>query len=510
MSNQSLGNRVQSELKQAVDSGLLPRSVQEKAAKLLERLQQPVRIAVMGLPRSGKSSLLNLLVGSDVIPDGVRLPTLQLTYGDTPQSICTLPDGSKQTLDSVDTAAISALSPVFVEMQMPLPALAKISVLEVVAPDDPAAMHRATQWATKRCDVGLWCTRGYVEAEQDIWAAVPENVKDHSFCMMTRADILKAEGLLETAFGAVRNFAKPEFNQVLAIGTLQAIAARRADGSVDKDMMRDSGGSALISAVLKQVDQGKQSAVDMADVLLHQHADLLADAPKAAPAEPAPEPVAQAEAPPAVEPEPEAEIAAAPEPVTAPEPEPEPEPEVVPEAPVEQKPPAPAAPPPASRQDAMSRLREMAAKKKALAQAQATPEAEQSPEPEDAPKEAAPAVVAPAANPPLRPATREAYQHVINAIEDQGHGLSAIFDEKGDDAPAEVMAMTVERIQWLCDYLQENGDDEDVSLQRARDTAFDAADLVQLMQMEKQDSAALEAVSLMLQIKRELQADLAA
>lgn len=43
-----------------------------------------------------------------------------------------------------------------------------------------------------------------------------------------------------------------------------------------------------------------------------------------------------------------------------------------------------------------------------------------------------------------------------------------------------------------------------------RDTAFDAADMVQLMQMEKQGSAALEAVTLMLQIKRELQADLAA
>lgn len=509
MSNQSLGNRVQSELKQAVDSGLLPHSVQDKAAKLLQRLQQPIRIAVMGLPRSGKSSVLNLLVGSDVIPDGVRLPTLQLAYGDIAQSICTLPDGSKQTLDSVDTAAISALSPVFVEMQMPLPALAKISVLEVVAPDDPAAMHRATQWATKRCDVGLWCTRGYVEAEQDIWAAVPENVKDHSFCMMTRADILKAEGLLETAFGAVRNFAKPEFNQVLAIGTPQAIAARRADGSVDKDMMRDSGGLALISAVLKQVDQGKQSAVDMADVLLHQHADLLADAPKAALSEPAPEPIAQTEAPPAVEAEPAVEIAAAPEPVT--EPEIEVELEAAPEPPVEEAP-AQAAPPPASRQDAMSRLREMAAKKKAMAQAQAEPdaEAEQAPALEDTPAKAAPAVAAPVTTTPLRPATREAYQHVINAIEDQGHGLSAIFDEKGDDAPAEVMAMTVERIQWLCDYLQENGDDEDVSLQRARDTAFDAADLVQLMQMEKQDSAALEAVSLMLQIKRELQADLAA
>ena len=38
----------------------------------------------------------------------------------------------------------------------------------------------------------------------------------------------------------------------------------------------------------------------------------------------------------------------------------------------------------------------------------------------------------------------------------------------------------------------------------------DAADLIQLMQMEKRDSAAIEALSLVLQVKRELQADLAA
>lgn len=483
MSNQSLGNRVQSDLKQAVESGLLPSSVQEKAEKLLTRLQQPVRIAIMGMPRSGKSSIMNLLVGSNVIPDGVRLPTLLLSHGDTPQSICTLPDGTKQTLASVDTAAIAALSPVFVEMQMPLPALSKISVLEVVAPDDPDAISRATQWAVKRCDVALWCTRGFVEAEQDIWDAVPESVKDHSFCMMTRADILKAEGLLETAFGAVRNAAKPEFNQVLPIGTLQAIAARRADGTVDKEIMRESGGLALISAVLKQVDQGKQSAVDMADVLLVQHADLLGDAAPAPKADIAPEPQA------------EAETEAPPEPVA----EVEPEVEIAPVAK------APAAPT-ASRQDAMARLREMAAKKSAARQAEAPPE----PEVEAPAATTVPAQPAPVAAPPLTDATREAYRHVINAIEDQGHGLSAVFDENKESAPADVIAMTVEHIQWVCDYLQENGDDADLSLQRARDTAFDAADLVQLMQMEKQDSAALEAVSLMLQIKRELQADLAA
>lgn len=458
MSNQSLGNRVQGELEQAVASGLLPDPVQEKAEKLLARLQQPVRLALMGMPESGKSTLMNLLVGSDVMQEGVRLPTLQLSYGDAEQAVCTLPDGSKTTFESVDPAAIAGLSPVFVELQMPLPALRKISVLEVVAPHDQNAVHRASQWAAKRSDVALWCTRGFVEDEQAIWAPMPDIIKDHAFCMITFADMLKANGLLETAIGAVSANAKDEFNQVLPIGTKQAISARRADGTVDKDMMRESGGLALISAVLKQVDQGRQSAVDMADILLHQHADILADETAVQEPEPA--------APPA-----------------------EPAPPVAEESPDQET----------TEADAVSKLREIAEKKATEKQQ----EAAAAPEPATEEPDGATAEG-------LKPATRAAYQHVIDYLEDQGQGLSSAIDEMGDGAPTEVMAKTVEHIQWLCDYLNENGDEADLPLQRARDTAYDAADLVQLMQMEKRDSAALEAVSLMLQIKRELQADLAA
>lgn len=527
MSNQALGKRIESELKQAVANGLLPTAAHDKATKLLTRLAQPVRLALMGMPGSGKSTLMNLLVGSDVMVEGIRLPTLQLSYGATAQAICTLPDGTKQTLDTVDAATISELAPVFVDMKMPLPALAKISVLEVVAPNDPTAIQRATQWAAKRCDIALWCTRGFVEAEQQIWDPLPDVIKDHAFCMMTRADVLKADGLLDAALGAVQAKAKDEFNMVLPIGTIDAIAARRPDGSVDKDMLRESGGLALISAVLRQVEQGRQSAVDMADILLHENAEFISG-----------EQVVPA--------------AAAPVPTPAPvEAEPDPTPAPAQAEPVEAIE-APA--PPAKTLDAIARLRQMAAEKSqskpivpketATEAPEPTPEVETTIDAEDellvdelfqmpAPEQAsdAPVVeedvqeaeveelvaeVAPTPKPELvavkelDPSTRDAYQHVVTFIEDQGQELSEQLITLGDKGPSEVMGRAVEHIQWLCEYLNDNGDEADPSLVRARDTAFDAADMVQLMQMEKRDSAALEAVSLMLQIKRELQADLAA
>jgi len=395
MSNRSLAARVQEDLAQAVASGLLPASVQERAEKLLERLKTPVRVSLLGLPGSGKSTVLNLLLGAIAVPVNVPFPTLQLTYGDP---------------------AHADLSPAFVEMQMPLPALGKISLLEVVTPDDPLALDRSSQWAAKRSDVAIWCTGNFNEVEQSLWARMPDHLKDHSFLMVTRADVLIAMNELDATMDAIEEVARDEFTQILPIASKQAIAARRPNGTVDKALMRSSGGSALISAVLKQVDMGRQTAVDLADILLHQHADELKPL-KDAPAEPV-------------------VAAAPPKPATTSAPE-RPKPRV-------------AAP---------------------LSDPRVAPEVVAT-----AQKSTAPA---------LQPATRKAYENAVSYILTNSQEMADLVTDGDDDVPRKIIAKAVEQVQW-------------------------AADLVQLMQMEKRDSAAIEAVSLLLQLKHELQADLVA
>lgn len=455
MSNQSLGNRVQEDLTQAVASELLPEDVQQRAIQLLERLRKPVRLGIMGFPGSGKSTLLNLLIGADVLKENVQLPTLQLTYNDVAESICTLSDGSKTTLASTDAHEIAELSPVFVEMRMALPALTKISVLEIVTPDDATSLHRATQWAAKRCDVALWCSQGFNQTEQSIWGQMPDLIKDHSFLMLTKADFLQANGIMDSTMDAVRAVAVDEFTQILPIATQQALAARRPDGTVDKAIMRASGGLSLISSVLKQVEQGRQSAVDMADILLHQHAELL----KA----PAPKAETPVTAEPSLPVEPESVDSSADEIETA-----------IASTVAKAETPKPAVDPAKTRAE----------------------------EPLAAQQESDVVV--------LLPATRVAYENALQYIMTESRALLDLAEKMGDAAPAKIIAKAVEHVQWLSEYLNENGDDADPLLIQARDAALDAADLVQLMQMEKRDSAAIEALSLLLQLKHELQADLAA
>ncbi len=443
MSNQSLAIRVHEELKQAVASGLLPEAAHKRAMQLAGRLDQPVRIALLGMEGAGKSRILNLLVGSKVIPESVNLPTVQLTHGDTTQAICTLDDGTKKTLDhfgekttfeTVDILKIIAVKPTFVELRIPLPALKKISVLDVASTNEPEALSAACQWAAKRCEVAMWCTKGYVPAEQAIWAQMPDLIKDHAFLMLTHADQIAAAGKLDIAIAAVRKAAGDEFNHVLPIATLDALASRGADGAVDKEKMRSSGGTALIGAVLKQVDQGRQAFVDLGDILLHQNAEALAGNEKVVLSQ-------------------EDEDGAPTDLGT-------------------------------------NHTVELSVVHSATVSSGET-------------KESATVVR-------LQPETRSAYETALTYIAEQSQAISQVMANADDGTPAEIIARASENVQWICDYLNENGNDSDQSLLRARDTAFDAADLVQLMQMEKNDGAAVEALSLLLQIKHELQADLAA
>ncbi|MEO0830359.1 MAG: hypothetical protein AAFY03_07835, partial [Pseudomonadota bacterium] len=174
-------SKVEERLRAALNGGHLGLKATERAERLLSRLTSPVRLAVMGPRGAGKSSLLNVLAGSDVVPVDIKLPTLQLTWNEEAETRCTYADGSKKTFISPKARDLARDAPIFIEMERPLDVLQQVAMLEVVMSGNINDQARAVTWATQRCDIIVWCTQEFNEEEQSLWSRVPEAMRQHAF-----------------------------------------------------------------------------------------------------------------------------------------------------------------------------------------------------------------------------------------------------------------------------------------------------------------------------------------
>ncbi len=280
-------------LDQAVASGDMPPAANSLAERISTRLKSPVRLAIMGLQGSGKSQVLNFLTGAEVIPKDVKLPSVLVAWGPVKKIDCTLADGKTKSLDSFDIEAINQLKPVFVRMKLPLPALKRISILEVNIGTNEAGQKRALAWAARSTDLALWCTQDFTKVESDLWNTLPSALHDHSLLVMTKADKHPDKDAREKKLDALRSAAAKLFNNVHPIDTLQALAARGKDGEISETRLAKSGGQDLLRAVLQAVDQGIQASLDGAVILFtsYQISDLaMASQKSPTPEESKPEP----------------------------------------------------------------------------------------------------------------------------------------------------------------------------------------------------------------------------
>jgi hypothetical protein len=261
-------------LGQLLDRGLLPAGGPAEAAeRLIERLERPARVALLGLPGSGKSAILNLLAGSVVVPETLRLPTIIVQHGAEPRMICTLTDGRTKALPGTDLADVLTLAPALVTVELDLPALKVINLLEVSAGPMEAEQRRAATWASKRADIIIWCTTSYLPKEQLIWDSMPDVVKDNGFLFLTKTDLLGSRDAATGMLDRVEQRAGEDFRHVLAISAKQARAAIAPDGTVDRAMFRDSGAAAVISTIKSRVQAANRADTDTAELLLARHVE---------------------------------------------------------------------------------------------------------------------------------------------------------------------------------------------------------------------------------------------
>lgn len=264
-----------------LDRGLLPAGGPAEAAeRLIERLQRPARVALLGLPGAGKSAILNLLAGTVVVPEVLRLPTIIVQHGEEPRLLCTLADGQVVTVPGNDLEKALVLGPALITLELDLPALSVISLLEVAAGPMEAEQRRASLWAGKRADILIWCSTAYLPKEQLVWEGMPDSYKDNGFLLLTKVDLLGGREAATGMHQRVMQRATGEFLHVLPMSAKEARTAAVEGKPIDRDRFRDSGAAAVISAIKARIQQARQADMDTAELLLAQHVEKFEAPPR--------------------------------------------------------------------------------------------------------------------------------------------------------------------------------------------------------------------------------------
>ena len=265
-------------LEGALSGDTMPKAARDYAEHLIKRLSQPVRVSVLGLPQSGKSELINMFVGRRLLPKDVQLPTTELVWGEQEAMTVTHVDGTIDRVDGIHLAELSGGSAAFLRLELPVAILERINLLEVVTNGAAEEIESAIDWAVRRTDIALWCSQAFDKEEQSVWSRVPDSLKDHAFLVLTKADVLSAAKLLSTRVAELESVVAEEFHSLFAVATLQAVRAYR-DGQVDEALFHASGGGALSSEILRHAERGRRADFDSAHMFLARYQVKGAPAP---------------------------------------------------------------------------------------------------------------------------------------------------------------------------------------------------------------------------------------
>ncbi len=262
------------QLSLVLGSERFPNEAKALGSRLLDRLRSPVQIVLLGKPESGKSRLINMLLGHALYPQISELGTCEIVYGETARTFITRGDNTIMEW----TAGTDTPMPedtVMVRVELPLPLLNKFNLTEITLSGHSQDQRDLANWAYERADIALWCTQSFDAIEQTLWAPARDALKDHSFLVITKADQLLMKGVLRDHIASLEDIVAQEFHSLYSIATIQAISARDGSETTDVEVWSASGGHALQDAVLKLVETGRRADADNALLFLSRYSAVV-------------------------------------------------------------------------------------------------------------------------------------------------------------------------------------------------------------------------------------------
>ncbi|MEO9898882.1 MAG: hypothetical protein ABJD13_14460 [Paracoccaceae bacterium] len=235
----------------------LPPKTVASCSSLFEKLQQPVRIGILGLPNVGKRRVINVLLQEQerVLDPNLTLPTLNLSFGEETQTSATFQNGATVTSDGYPDQDTMQLDPMFLQISAPLKQIEGREYLLIAADPTLADMTAALAWAATRVDVALYCTQTWSSFEQQIWRSAPETLRNHAVLVVTGTEEVAA----------------PQNLNVTPEDGFETLFKERSDASSDLETRCQFGG--LTRHLQNTISAASTEDIHAAQLFLHRYGD---------------------------------------------------------------------------------------------------------------------------------------------------------------------------------------------------------------------------------------------
>ena len=258
------------ELETLMGSADIPPRVARSCEYLVERLHRPIRVGLIGFETEQRKRLLSALLGTEVLPERMAWPTIEIGFAEKPHTKATLADASTLSADGMPQPDLLDRDAVFLEVGAPIDALRRVTLLHLAAGEGAAEQSAALRWAARRIDFALWCTRDFSPLEARIWDAAAPELKNHAYLVAFAPD---------PGPSGLRGRAPPGFERVMVLPTGNAARTGAED--------LQAGASGLFAQLASDIDDALGEDLDAARVLLLRFGRSVGTSePEPAPVEP--------------------------------------------------------------------------------------------------------------------------------------------------------------------------------------------------------------------------------
>lgn len=208
-------------------------------------------IALMGEFSAGKTTLVNFLLGEDVLPTRVtatQLPPVWMSYGE-PSAHYVDTGGQHHDLPISDLHNVPVEGVRYIRLFCRGRILETIDLIDTPGISDPSIPRHIWEIAVGYVNAILWCThstQAWRETERSAFESLPERLRAGSVLLSTRSDKLTPRER-ERVAGRLRRETAGLFRKVVMFSATDAIKASAEDE--DSDLWTESGAQDLLDAL---------------------------------------------------------------------------------------------------------------------------------------------------------------------------------------------------------------------------------------------------------------------